>query len=96
MKVLVVYDHPRRDSLSGAVLDAFVEGLTEAGHSADIADLYAEGFDPRMPLADEPDWDDDDKVYSDAVLAEQARIEPFGIEMQSLSSFRSGGGRFRR
>lgn len=75
MKVLVVYDHPRRDSLSGAVLDAFVEGLTEAGHSAEIADLYAEGFDPRMPLADEPDWGDDDKVYSDAVLAEQARIE---------------------
>lgn len=75
MKVLVVFDHPRRDSLSGAVLDAFVEGLTEAGHSAEIADLYAEGFDPRMPLADEPDWDDDDKVYSDAVLAEQARIE---------------------
>lgn len=74
MKVLVVFDHPRRHSFSGAVLDAFLEGLAEAGHEAEVADLYAEGFDPRMPLADEPDWDDDDKVYSGAVLAEQARI----------------------
>jgi NAD(P)H dehydrogenase (quinone) len=75
MKVLVVFDHPRRGSFSGALLDAFLEGLAEAGHEAEVADLYAEGFDPRMPLADEPDWDDDDKVYSEAVLAEQARIE---------------------
>jgi len=74
MKVLVVFDHPRRASFSGAVLDAFLEGLAEAGHEAEVADLYSEGFDPRMPLADEPDWDDDDKVYSEAVLAEQARI----------------------
>jgi len=74
MKVLVVFDHPRRASFSGAVLDAFLEGLAEAGHEAEAADLYSEGFDPRMPLADEPDWDDDDKVYSEAVLAEQARI----------------------
>ena len=74
MKVLVVFDHPRRESFSGAVLDAFVEGLNDAGHTVEIADLYAEGFDPRMPAADEPDWDDDDKVYTEAVLAEQARV----------------------
>jgi len=74
MKVLVVYDHPRRDSFCGAVCDAFVAGLGEAGHAAEIADLRAEGFDPRLPPEDEPDWDDADKRYSDAVLAEQARI----------------------
>ena len=74
MKVLTVFDHPRRDSFCGAVLDRFVAGLGAGGHEAEIADLHAEGFDPRMPLADEPDWDDSDKRYSDAVLAEQARI----------------------
>jgi NAD(P)H dehydrogenase (quinone) len=74
MKVLVVFDHPRRDSFCGAVLDAFAGGLSEAGHRAEIADLHRECFDPRMTPADEPDWDDDAKRYSDAVLAEQARI----------------------
>lgn len=74
MKVLVVFDHPRRRSFCGAVLDSFVAGLAEAGHQAEIADLRAEGFDPRLPPDDEPDWDFPQKRYSDAVLAEQARI----------------------
>ncbi len=74
MKVLVVFDHPRRSSFCGAVLDAFISGLAEAGHHAEIADLRAEGFDPRLPPEDEPDWDMPQKRYSEAVLAEQARI----------------------
>ena len=74
MKVLVVFDHPRRDSFCGAVLDRLVAGLNAAGHQGEVADLRAEGFDPRLPLADEPDWDDPRKVYSPAVLAEQARM----------------------
>jgi len=74
LKILVVFDHPRRDSFCGAVLDAFAAGLAEAGHQPEIADLYREGFDPRMPPADEPDWHEPGKRYSDAVLAEQARM----------------------
>lgn len=74
MKVLVVFDHPRRDSFCGAVLDSFAEGLVLAGHHVEIADLHAEGFDPRMTPADEPDWSAP-KVYSPAVLAEQARVD---------------------
>ena len=74
MNVLVVFDHPRRDSFCGALLDRFVAGLELAGHVPEVADLHAEGFDPRMTRADEPDWDDPGKVYSAAVLREQARI----------------------
>ena len=74
MKVLVIFDHPRRHSFCGAALDELLAGLAEAGHEVEIADLHAEGFDPRMPEADEPDWADPDKRYSAAVLAEQARI----------------------
>jgi len=74
VKVLIVFSHPRRQSFCGAVLDSFVGGLEEAGHDREIADLHHEGFDPRMPEADEPDWNDPGKRYSDAVLAEQARI----------------------
>lgn len=74
MKVLVVFDHPRRDSFAGAILDRFVAGLAAAGHQAEIADLRQEGFDPRLPIADEPDWDDSRKVYSPDVLREQQRV----------------------
>jgi NAD(P)H dehydrogenase (quinone) len=74
MKVLVVFDHPRRDSFCGSVADRLMDGLRRAGHVPELADLRAEGFDPRLPVADEPDWKDDDKVYSADVLAEQARI----------------------
>jgi NAD(P)H dehydrogenase (quinone) len=74
LKVLVVFSHPRRDSFCGAALDNFTAGLAEAGHVFEIADLHAEKFDPVMPLADEPDWNDDNKRYSDDVLREQARI----------------------
>jgi NAD(P)H dehydrogenase (quinone) len=44
------------------VLDRLQEGLAAAGHTSEVADLRAEGFDPRLPVADEPDWDDPDKV----------------------------------
>ena len=75
MHILIVFDHPRRDgSFCGAVLDHLQQGLTSAGHTCEVADLRAEGFDPRLPVADEPDWDDADKVYSAETLREQARV----------------------
>lgn len=74
MNVLVVFDHPRRNSFCGAILDSLIAGLAAAGHAPEVADLRAEGFDPRLPPDDEPDWDDSDKVYSAAARAEQARV----------------------
>lgn len=52
MHVLTVYAHPTRQHFPAAVLNAFVEGITGAGHTAEVADLYAEGFDPRFGAAD--------------------------------------------
>ncbi|MFZ5791629.1 MAG: NAD(P)H oxidoreductase [Pseudomonadota bacterium] len=75
MQVLTVLCHPRRNSLTHAVAERFRVGLRQAGHAGDLADLYDERFDPLMEPPDEPDWDDDRKRYTDAVLAEQARIE---------------------
>lgn len=48
MRVFVVFAHPRRDSLNGALLGALEEGLRQGGHEPDVADLYAERFDPRL------------------------------------------------
>jgi putative NADPH-quinone reductase len=48
MNVLVVYCHPRADSFAAALRDAVVGALGAAGHAVELADLYAEGFDPVM------------------------------------------------
>jgi NAD(P)H dehydrogenase (quinone) len=74
MRVLVIVDHPRPSSLTHAVAGALAKGLSEAGHSHEILDLYASGFDPRMIPEDEPDWDDAAKRYSPTVQIEIARL----------------------
>jgi putative NADPH-quinone reductase len=48
MRVLVIYCHPGPDSFSAALRDAAVSGLASAGHSVELRDLYAEGFDPVL------------------------------------------------
>lgn len=52
MHVLAIFSHPRRDSFTGSILDQFKHGVTEAGHSIEIADLYREGFEPRLQPED--------------------------------------------
>lgn len=46
MNVLIVYAHPEPTSFCGAMKDAAVEALTEAGHDVVVSDLHAMGFDP--------------------------------------------------
>ncbi|MCI4010831.1 NAD(P)H-dependent oxidoreductase [Brevibacterium sp. ZH18] len=52
MHLLTVFAHPIRTSYPGAVMDAFHEPFAAAGHSIDVLDLHAEGFDPRFTAAD--------------------------------------------
>lgn len=52
MHVLAVLDHPNPGSFSAAAAARFLEGARGAGHSTELADLYAEGFDPRWTMAD--------------------------------------------
>ena len=44
MRVLVIHAHPVPESFNGALNAAVVESLTEAGHTVEMRDLYAEGF----------------------------------------------------
>ncbi len=46
MKVLTVFAHPGPRTFCHAVLERFRAGLRDAGHEVDLADLYAEKFDP--------------------------------------------------
>lgn len=46
MKVLTVYAHPNPGSFCHAVLERFIQGLADAGHESEVADLYAIKFNP--------------------------------------------------
>ena len=52
MKVLTVCAHPNPKSFCQAVLEEFTTGLREAGHTVDVDDLYAIGFDPVFRTRD--------------------------------------------
>lgn len=71
---LIVVSHHRTDSLTVHIGDVVAARLKEAGYTIDLLDLNTEGFDPRMTVADQPDWDDRDKVYSPEVQAHMERI----------------------
>ncbi len=77
MRVLLVFAHPRRQSFTGQLADAFCDGLRVAGHSVEFADLYLEGFDPILDADQfglETAMDPTAPRPAD-VLAEQARLE---------------------
>ncbi|GAB3662160.1 NADPH-dependent FMN reductase family protein [Glycomyces tarimensis] len=71
---LIVVAHHRGDSLTSAVAERAAARLRSAGYRIDLLDLHAEGFDPRNSVADEPDYGDRDKVYSDEVHAHIRRV----------------------
>jgi NAD(P)H dehydrogenase (quinone) len=59
MKVLIVYAHPNPKSFCQAVLQNFLAGLEEAGHSWEIIDLYKIHFDPVFNTRDYPSYVDE-------------------------------------
>jgi putative NADPH-quinone reductase len=56
VRVLVVYAHPVEDSFAATLRDTVVAALREGGHEVDLADLYAEGFDPVLSRQERIDY----------------------------------------
>jgi NAD(P)H dehydrogenase (quinone) len=56
MHVLTIYANSNPKSFCHALLEQFTEGLREAGHSSEVVDLYAIGFDPVHRPRDMPSW----------------------------------------
>lgn len=56
MKVLLVFAHPERRSLNGALRDVAVAELEAQGHEVRVSDLYAEGWKSEVDRADFPNW----------------------------------------
>lgn len=48
MNVFIVYCHPSRNSFTHMVKESFIKGLEEVGHTYQVSDLYADGFNPVM------------------------------------------------
>ena len=47
-RILYVYCHPLPESFHGAIRAEALAALDTAGHTVDLLDLYAEGFDPVL------------------------------------------------
>lgn len=73
MHALVVVAHPDQDSFTHAVARA-VTGEIHSPHSFEIADLIAEGFDPRYAAADLALFRNQAEPPAD-VLTEQQRLD---------------------
>jgi NAD(P)H dehydrogenase (quinone) len=74
MHALVLFAHADPDSLTGSVARRLCAGLEQAGWSTELADLGAEGFDPRMTAADHDVLKGVAGPPAD-VLREQERVE---------------------
>jgi len=75
MHTLIVVSHPNPASLTHALASQVAEGVRTSGeHSAELADLTAEGFDPRFAMSDITAHLRETPI-SDDVRAEQVRID---------------------
>ncbi len=75
MHALVVVAHPDTASFTHAVARQVIAGIeTHPGHTSELADLAAEGFDPRFTVADLGLFNRRGAAEA-SVLAEQQRID---------------------
>jgi NAD(P)H dehydrogenase (quinone) len=73
MRVLTIYAHPNPKSFCHAVLEQFTRGLKDAGHTSEVVDLYATGFNPVLRMNDYVNWLPDDNApdVAERVVREQ-------------------------
>src|SRR4051812_9057987 len=88
--MLIVYAHPEPTSFTGALKDRAVEALIGAGHTVEISDLYAEGFNPvagrhdftstvnpeRFHYQTEQEFAARSGSFAEDIRREQERVEP--------------------
>ncbi|MFS8980745.1 NAD(P)H-dependent oxidoreductase [Cupriavidus necator] len=88
MNALIVYAHPDPKSMNGALKDAAVRALTDAGWQVEVSDLHAQNFraaagwedfthpvsPERLGYAHEQRYATKGGHYSADILAEQAKV----------------------
>jgi NAD(P)H dehydrogenase (quinone) len=52
MRISIILGHPNPESFNHALARAVQDQLVKLGHSVTFHDLYAEGFDPNLPITE--------------------------------------------
>ena len=95
MRILTVYAHPDPKSFCHAVLQQFTKGLKDAGHTNEVVDLYAIGFNPVLTNRDFANWLPDEnapdvveKSYQERGLHEAMRrlIDDFCLHYPGIQT----------
>jgi NAD(P)H dehydrogenase (quinone) len=84
MHVYTVFAHPSGDSFNSEVLDAFTKGLSDAGHTYEIGDLYRMGFNPELDLAH---YEREVGLDPDAPIPDDVRVEQEKIARSNALAF---------
>ncbi len=95
MHVFIILSHPRGDSFNAGICRALIEGLEEAGHSWDLADLYQEGFNPCLGSDELPDLGyapptEDVRAYQERIQKAQALVFVFPVWWFGLPAILKG------
>lgn len=62
MNILIVFAHPERHSLNGALLDVAISALQAQGHEVRVSDLYAMRWKATVDRSDFPDIPADERL----------------------------------
>lgn len=82
MHVLVLYAHPEPRSFNAALRDVTLWALAEAGHTAEVSDLYAERFDPVAGRHDFSTVHDPDIFHYQREQGHAAALDGFSAELK--------------
>ncbi|MFT8795546.1 MAG: NAD(P)H-dependent oxidoreductase, partial [Acetobacter orientalis] len=62
MNVLIIFAHPERNSLNGALLDIARNELETSGHTVQVSDLYAMKWKTDIDREDFPSFPADERL----------------------------------
>ena len=81
MHVLIIHAHPEPTSFNAALKDIAVAALETAGHSVDVADLFAEGFDAVAGRHDFQSSADPQRFHYQGEQEHAARTRSFSADI---------------
>lgn len=88
MNILIVFAHPERYSLNGALLDVAISALQAQGHEVRVSDLYAMRWKATVDRSDFPDIPADERLKvasaSSREFAEGGLTDDVKVEQDKL------------
>jgi NAD(P)H dehydrogenase (quinone) len=82
MNVLIIYAHPEPTSFTGAMRDAAVRALQDAGHAVEVSDLHAEVFNPVAGRHDFTSAADPHRFHYQSEQLHASKTNGFAADLQ--------------